>query len=244
MTPQPLLQHLLELRQCLVRAVSGVVILFALLFHWSGSIYHLLALPLLSRLPLGSHMIAIDVTAPLFVPMKVTMLLALLLSLPHTLYRIWLFIAPALYRHEKSLILPLLISSVVLFFIGMAFAYFVVFPLVFGFMAAVTPRGVVMMTDIDKYLSFVMSLFLAFGSAFEMPVLVVFLVQIGVLDIPQLRRARPYVIVGSFVVAAIVTPPDVLSQTSLALPMCLLFEIGVLSARLMLWQRARRLGRG
>jgi len=240
MTQQPLLEHLIELRQRLVRALIGFFLVFVLLFHWSGTIYHLLARPLLQHLPVGSHMIAIEVTAPFFVPMKVTMLVALLLSLPNTLYQIWAFIAPGLYQHEKQLILPLVVSSVSLFFIGMAFAYFLVFPLVFSFMAAVTPTGVSMMTDIDKYLSFVMSMFLAFGAAFEVPVVVVVLVRVGILDIPKLRRARPYMVVGAFVVAAVVTPPDVLSQTMLAVPLCLLYEAGILASMLMERRRARK----
>lgn len=239
MNEQPLLAHLIELRQRLVRALVGFFIVFLLLFHWSGSIYHMLARPLLQHLPAGSSMIAIEVTAPFFVPMKVTMLVALLISLPHTLYQIWAFVAPGLYTHEKRLVLPLVVSSVLLFCLGMAFAYFLVFPLVFTFMAAVTPSGVSMMTDIDKYLSFVMGMFIAFGAAFEVPVVVVLLVRIGVLDVPRLRQGRPYVIVGAFVVAAIVTPPDVLSQTMLAVPLCLLYEIGILAAMMIERQRAR-----
>lgn len=239
MNEQPLLAHLLELRQRLVRALVGFFVAFILLFHWSGTIYHLLARPLLMHLPAGSSMIAIEVTAPFFVPMKVTMLVALLLTLPHTLYQIWAFVAPGLYSHEKKLILPLVVSSVLLFYIGMAFAYFLVFPVVFGFMAAVTPHGVAMMTDIDKYLSFVLGMFVAFGTAFEVPVIVVLLVRIGALSVDKLRRARPYMIVGAFVVAAVVTPPDVLSQTMLAVPLWLLYEVGILAAVLMERQRAR-----
>lgn len=239
MNQQPLLAHLIELRQRLVRALVGFFLVFVLLFHWSGAIYHLLARPLLQHLPAGSNMIAIEVTAPFFVPMKVTMLVAMLLSLPNTLYQIWAFIAPGLYVHEKRLVLPLVISSVVLFCIGMAFAYFLVFPLVFSFMAAVTPAGVAMMTDIDKYLSFVMGMFLSFGAAFEVPVVVLLLVRMGVLSIAKLRAGRPYVIVGAFVVAAIVTPPDVLSQTLLAVPLWMLYEIGILVSILMERRRAK-----
>ncbi|BEV72929.1 MULTISPECIES: twin-arginine translocase subunit TatC [unclassified Paludibacterium] len=239
MTEQPLLTHLLELRTRLVRALIGFFLVFLGLFHWSGAIYHLLARPLLQHLPAGSNMIAIEVTAPFFVPMKVTMLVALLISLPNTLYQIWAFVAPGLYSHEKRLILPLVVSSVLLFCLGMAFAYFLVFPLVFTFMAAVTPSGVSMMTDIDKYLSFVLGMFVSFGAAFEVPVVVVLLVRIGVLTIDKLRTARPYVIVGAFVVAAIVTPPDVLSQTMLAVPLWLLYEVGIIAAQLMERQRAR-----
>jgi sec-independent protein translocase protein TatC len=239
MNQQPLLAHLIELRQRLVRALLGFFLVFVLLFHWSSSIYHLLARPLLQHLPAGSNMIAIDVTAPFFVPMKVTMLVALLLSLPNTLYQIWAFIAPGLYVQEKRLILPLVVSSVLLFCTGMAFAYFLVFPLVFGFMASVTPAGVSMMTDIDKYLSFVMGMFISFGAAFEVPVVVVLLVRMGVLTVAKLRLARPYVIVGAFVVAAIVTPPDVLSQILLAVPLWMLYEVGIVAAILMERRRTR-----
>jgi sec-independent protein translocase protein TatC len=233
MNQQPLLAHLIELRQRLVRALLGFFIIFLLLFHWSGPIYHLLARPLLQHLPAGSNMIAIEVTAPFFVPMKVTMLVALLLSLPNTLYQIWAFVAPGLYHHEKRLVLPLVVSSVLLFCTGMAFAYFLVFPLVFRFMAAVTPTGVAMMTDIDKYLSFVMGMFIAFGASFEVPVVVVVLVHMGILNVAKLRVGRPYVIVGAFVVAAVVTPPDVLSQTMLAVPLWMLYEVGIIAARIM-----------
>jgi sec-independent protein translocase protein TatC len=239
MIEQSLLAHLIELRTRLVRALVGFFLVFLVLFHWSGAIYHLLARPLLQHLPAGSNMIAIEVTAPFFVPMKVTMLVALLISLPNTLYQIWAFVAPGLYSHEKRLILPLVVSSVLLFCLGMAFAYFLVFPLVFTFMAAVTPSGVAMMTDIDKYLSFVLGMFVSFGAAFEVPIVVVLLVRIGVLSVAKLRTARPYVIVGAFVVAAIVTPPDVLSQTMLAVPLWLLYEIGIVAAVFMERSRAR-----
>jgi sec-independent protein translocase protein TatC len=240
MNQQPLLAHLIELRQRLVRALLGLFLVFLLLFHWSGAIYHLLARPLLQHLPAGSNMIAIEVTAPFFVPMKVTMLVALILSLPNTLYQIWAFVAPGLYSHEKRLILPLVVSSVLLFCAGMAFAYFLVFPLVFGFMAAVTPSGVAMMTDIDKYLSFVMGMFLAFGASFEVPVVVVLLVHMGILNVEKLRTGRPYVIVGAFIVAAVVTPPDVLSQTMLAVPLWMLYEVGIVAARIMARRQARQ----
>lgn len=235
---QPLLAHLIELRQRLVRSLLGFFLVFLLLFHWSGDIYHLLARPLLQHLPVGSNMIAIDVTAPFFVPMKVTMLVALLISLPNTLYQIWAFVAPGLYTREKKLILPLVLSSVLLFCLGMAFAYFLVFPVVFTFMATVTPAGVAMMTDIDKYLSFVLGMFVSFGAAFEVPVVVLLLVRMGVLTVAKLRTARPYVIVGAFVVAAIVTPPDVLSQTMLAIPLWVLYEVGILASWVM--QRHRK----
>ncbi|MCW3480174.1 twin-arginine translocase subunit TatC [Neisseriaceae bacterium JH1-16] len=230
MNEQPLLAHLIELRTRLVRAALGLLIVFLCLFHWAGDIYHLVAKPLMDVLPSGSHMIATDVTAPFFVPLKVTMLVAFLISLPNTLYQIWAFVAPALYTHEKRLVLPLVVASVLLFFVGMAFAYFLVFPVVFHFMSSVTPSGVSMMTDIDKYLSFVLGMFIAFGVTFEVPVIVILLTKMGVVTVPTLRQGRPYVIVGSFVVAAIVTPPDVLSQTMLAVPLWLLYETGILLA--------------
>jgi sec-independent protein translocase protein TatC len=227
---QPLVEHLIELRRRLVHAVGLILIVFLLLFHWSGDLYHLIALPMLKALPEGGKMIATDVTSAFFVPLKVTAMAAFLITLPHTLYQAWAFVAPGLYRHEKRLILPLLISSMVLFVVGMAFAYFLVFPVVFGFMTGVTPEGVAMMTDIDKYLSFVLGMFLAFGATFETPVVVLVLVRMGIVTVAQLREWRPYVIVGAFIVAAIVTPPDVMSQIMLAVPLWLLFEAGVLMA--------------
>ena len=224
---QSLLAHLIELRTRLVRALVGLLVVFLALFHWSGDIYHLLAKPMMDVLPAGTNMIATDVTTPFFVPLKVTMMVAFVLALPNTLYQIWAFIAPGLYSHEKRLILPVIVSSILLFLLGMSFAYFFVFPVVFGFMNAVTPQGVAMMTDIDKYLSFVLGMFLAFGVTFEVPVIVVLLVRFGVLTVDKLKEARPYVIVGAFVVAAIVTPPDVLSQIMLAVPLWLLYELGI-----------------
>ncbi|OWY38219.1 twin-arginine translocase subunit TatC [Xenophilus sp. AP218F] len=233
MTEQPLLAHLIELRTRLVRALLGIALAFLGLFHWSGDIYHLLAKPMLDALPQGGSMIATDVTAPFFVPLKVTMLVAFLLSLPNTLYQIWAFIAPGLYSHEKRLVGPLVAASIALFLVGMSFAYFLVFPVVFHFMSMVTPSGVSMMTDIDKYLSFVMGMFLAFGTTFEVPVIVIVLVRMGIVSVEKLRQGRPYVIVGAFIIAAIVTPPDVLSQTMLAVPLWLLYELGVLLAAIL-----------
>ncbi len=227
---QPLLAHLIELRSRVVRITLGILVCFLALFHWSGNIYHLLAKPMLDVLPAGTNMIATDVTAPFFVPVKVTMLVAFLLSLPNTMYQIWAFVAPGLYNHEKRLILPLVISSVLLFFVGMAFAYFAVFPVVFGFMSAVTPEGVSMMTDIDKYQSFVLGMFVAFGVTFEVPIVVIVLHRMGVVSLAQLREGRPYVIVAAFVIAAVVTPPDVLSQIMMAVPLWLLYEAGILMA--------------
>lgn len=228
----PLLSHLLELRSRLMRILWVLLIVFLLLFHWAKDLYHLLALPLLENLPKGGKMIATDPITPFMIPMKVAFLTTFLITLPHTLYQLWAFIAPGLYRHEKRLIAPLIASSTLLFFTGMSFAYFLVLPTVFKFMQGATPEGVAMMTDISSYLDFVIGLFLAFGGAFEVPVVVVILARMGIVTVEQLKAARSYVIVGAFVVAAIVTPPDVVSQLMLAIPLCLLFEAGLLAAQL------------
>jgi sec-independent protein translocase protein TatC len=187
---------------------------------------------MLASLPEGGHMIATDVAGAFFVPMKVTMMVAFLIALPYVLYQAWAFVAPGLYQHEKKLALPLLAASVFLFFVGMGFAYFIVFPTVFGFINAFAPEGVAVMTDIDKYLSFVLTTFLAFGVTFEVPVVVIVLVRVGLVTVEKLKEIRPYVIVGAFVVGAIFTPPDVLSQFMLAVPMWLLYELGILLAQL------------
>ncbi len=225
------LSHLIELRDRLIRAMLSILIVFLCLFPWAKDLYALLAQPLLATLPKGGQMIATDVVGVFLVPMKVALMVAFLVALPYVLYQIWAFVAPGLYTHEKRLALPLVGSSVALFFTGMAFAYFLVFPTVFGFMAQVAPEGVAWMTDIEKYLSFVMSTFVAFGVAFEVPVIVVVLVLVGVVDLATLKEWRSYVIVGAFVVAAIFTPPDVVSQLMLAIPLCLLYELGMLMAR-------------
>ena len=225
------LSHLIELRDRLIRAMLSILIVFLCLFPWAKDLYALLAQPLLATLPKGGQMIATDVVGVFLVPMKVALLVAFLVALPYVLYQIWAFVAPGLYSHEKRLALPLVASSVVLFFTGMAFAYFLVFPTVFGFMAQVAPEGVAWMTDIEKYLSFVMGTFVAFGVAFEVPVIVVVLVLSGVVELSTLKEWRSYVIVGAFVVAAIFTPPDVVSQLMLAIPLCLLYELGMLMAR-------------
>lgn len=232
MDQQPLLAHLIELRNRLVRIAVVLLVVLLAMVPWASDVYHLFAKPLMDVLPQNSSMIATEVTAPFFVPLKVTMLVAFMLTLPHTLYQLWAFVAPGLYNHEKKLIVPLIVSSVVLFITGMAFAYFAVFPVVFGFMSAHTPDGVAMMTDIDKYLSFALGMFVAFGVTFEVPVIVVVLNRMGVVKLAQLREGRPYVIVGAFVVAAVVTPPDILSQVMMAIPLCLLYEIGIVMARL------------
>ncbi len=225
------LSHLFELRDRLIRVLLSIGIVFLCLFPWAKDLYALLAKPLLASLPQGGQMIATDVVGVFLVPMKVTLMLAFLIALPYVLYQIWAFVAPGLYAHEKRLALPLVAASVVLFFIGMAFAYFLVFPTVFGFMAKVAPEGVAWMTDIEKYLSFVLGSFLAFGVTFEVPVVVIVLVQMRIVKLSKLREWRPYVIVGAFVAGAIFTPPDVISQLMLAIPLCLLYELGMLMAR-------------
>ena len=226
-TAQPLIEHLLELRRRLMWTIGGLLLCFLALMPVAQQLYTFAAQPLMATLPAGTSMIATDVIAPFFVPVKVTLMAAFLLSLPHTLYQVWAFIAPALYQNEKRLVMPLVLSSVLLFFAGMAFAYFLVFPLVFKFLAGVTPVGVNMATDIDKYLSFILGMFVAFGATFEVPVVVVLLNRMGVVSLAQLRQARPYVIVGAFVLAAVITPPDVISQVLLAVPLIVLYEAGL-----------------
>lgn len=225
---ETLLSHLFELRDRLLRIVIGVVVTFLCLFPFAKEIYALLAHPMLERLPQGGQMIATAVTTPFFVPLKVAMLAAVVLSLPFTLYQVWAFVAPGLYRHEKKLAIPLVVVSTLLFLAGMMFAYFLVFPVVFGFIVGTAPEGVAVMTDIDNYLDFVITLFLAFGIAFEVPIAVVLLSRMGVVSIAALREARGYVIVGAFVVGAIFTPPDVVSQIMLAVPLWILYELGIL----------------
>ncbi|TIH10932.1 twin-arginine translocase subunit TatC [Pseudomonas leptonychotis] len=224
----PLVSHLTELRTRLLRIVGAVLLLFAGLFYFSQDIYALVAAPLRAYLPEGATMIATGVASPFLTPFKLTLMVALFLAIPIILHQIWGFIAPGLYKHEKRIAIPLLISSILLFYGGMAFAYFVVFPIMFGFFASVTPEGVAMMTDIGQYLDFVLTLFFAFGVAFEIPIATFLLIWIGVVDVATLRKSRPYVVVGCFVVGMVLTPPDVFSQTLLALPMWLLFETGLL----------------
>ncbi len=226
------LTHLFELRDRLIKSVAALLVVFLGLVYWAPDIFHLFSKPLLDALPNGGGMIVTDVTGSFFVPMKVTMLVAFLGALPIIMYQLWAFIAPGLYKHERQLILPIVTSSYILFIAGMAFAYFLVFPTVFQFMAHYNaPLGADMATDIDKYLSFAMTTFLAFGLTFEVPVVVVVLVKLGMVRIKKLKEIRPYIIVGAFVIAAVVTPPDVLSQLLLAVPLCLLYELGILVAR-------------
>ncbi len=228
---QPLVSHLLELRDRLLRMVIAIAIVFAVLVPFANKIFTLLAGPLLKHLPKGSSLIAIEVAAPFLVPFKLVLVLAIFLSIPYLLYQVWGFVAPGLYRHERRLILPLLVSSTALFYAGAAFAYFVVFPLVFTFLTGTTPAGVSMMTDISKYLDFVLTIFFAFGVAFEVPIATILLVWMGITSPQALADKRPYVIVAVFVIGMLLTPPDVISQTLLAVPMWLLFEAGVYFSR-------------
>jgi sec-independent protein translocase protein TatC len=225
------ISHLVELRNRLMRAIIAVVVILLCLVPFAKEIYGVLAAPLLKALPAGATMIATDVTGTFLVPLKVTLMAAFLVALPYVLWQAWAFVAPGLYHHEKRLAVPVLTSSFVLFLVGMAFAYFVVFPLAFGFFASYTPAGVQMMTDIDKYVSFVLTMFIAFGITFEVPVVVVVLVRMRVVTLDKLAAIRPYVIVGAFVIGAVFTPPDVVSQLLLAVPLWLLYEIGLLLAR-------------
>ncbi|MSP96735.1 MAG: twin-arginine translocase subunit TatC [Betaproteobacteria bacterium] len=229
-TQESLISHLIELRDRLLRAILAVLVVFLCLFPWAKDLYALLARPLLLALPQGGQMIATDVVGVFLVPMKVALLVAFVIALPYVLYQVWSFVAPGLYMHEKRLVLPLVTASSILFLVGMAFAYFVVFPVVFKFMASIAPEGVAWMTDIEKYLSFVLTTFVAFGVTFEVPVVVIVLVRMGVVSVAKLREIRPYVIVGAFVAGAVFTPPDVLSQLMLAVPLCVLYEVGILLA--------------
>ena len=236
---QSFISHLIELRERLLRIILAVLLVTLALLPFSNPLYTWVAHPLMHLLPQGSSMIATEVTSPFMAPFKLTMVAALFLVMPYILYEIWAFVAPGLYRHERKLILPLVVSSALLYYLGIAFAYFVVFPLVFGFFVATAPQGVSVMTDINKYLDFVLTLFFAFGVAFEVPVATVLLVWTGVLHPDTLAAKRPYIIVGAFVVGMILSPPDVFSQTMLAIPMWLLFEAGLYVSRLLLRARSK-----
>ncbi|ESE41441.1 twin-arginine translocase subunit TatC [Shewanella decolorationis] len=228
---QPLISHLLELRSKLLKSIASVLIVFICSVYWANDIYHYMAIPLMQSLPLGGSMIATDVAAPFFAPFKLTLVLSFFVAVPYVLYQIWSFVAPGLYKHEKRLVMPLLFSSTVLFYLGIAFAYYIVFPVVFGFFANTAPEGVQVATDISSYLDFVLKLFFAFGLSFEIPIAVVLLCWAGVTTPEDLKQKRPYIIVGAFVVGMLLTPPDVISQTMLAVPMLLLFEGGLFAAR-------------
>lgn len=232
MTEDTFISHLIELRDRLLRVLIAVGIVFLILFPFASDLYDLLAYPMMRTLPEGSKMIATGVVAPFLIPVKVAAMIAFALALPYVLYQAWAFVAPGLYAHEKRLVMPLVVASTALFFVGVAFCYFFVFGVVFDFVYKIAPKSITVAPDIENYFSFVITLFLAFGVTFEVPIVVLILVRMGAVTIEQLRSTRPYFIVGSFVVAAIVTPPDVLSQLLLAIPMCLLYEVGIVAARL------------
>lgn len=229
-----LFAHLLELRSRLIKAILALAVVLAALVPFANRLYAWLAAPLVSRLPEGAHLIATEVASPFITPLKLAFYAALFISMPVILYQLWAFVSPGLYKHEKRLARPLLIAAMVLFYIGCAFAYFLVLPAAFRFLTAVTPQGVEMMTDITHYLDFVMLMFFAFGLCFEVPVAVVVLAAVGIVDLDKLRKGRRYAVVGAFAIAAIVTPPDITSMIMLAIPMCLLYELGMLAVRWLL----------
>jgi sec-independent protein translocase protein TatC len=230
----PFVSHLVELRDRLIRAVIAVGIAFAVLAFWPGpsGLYDLLAAPLVAHLPKGATLIATNVISPILVPLKITLMAAFMIALPVVLYQVWAFVAPGLYSHEKKMVLPLVVSSTLLFIIGVAFCYFLVIPGMSQFIQAFAPASITAAPDIEQYFGFVLTLFLVFGIAFEVPIAVIVLVRIGVVTIEQLKQFRGYFIVGAFIVAAVVTPPDVISQLALAIPMVILYEIGIIVARL------------
>ena len=231
---QTFISHLVELRGRLLKAIAGVLLILICLLPFADRLYAFIAKPLLEKLPHGSQMVAIEVASPFMTPVKLAVVVALFLAMPIVLYQLWHFVAPGLYRHEKKLAVPLLASSVVMFYLGCASAYYVVLPKVFAFLLSVTPTGVAMMTDIGHYLDFVLTMFFAFGLCFEVPVVVFLLALMGWVNVAQLSKQRPYVILGAFVLAAVVAPPDVLSMLMLAIPMCLLYELGVIAVRIFL----------
>jgi sec-independent protein translocase protein TatC len=232
-TEQPFVSHLIELRDRLIRALIAVIVCFAVLAFWPGpgALYDLLAQPLVAHLPPGTKLIATNVISPFVVPLKITLMAAFLIALPVVLYQAWAFIAPGLYTHEKRLVLPLVVSSTVLFFVGVAFCYFFVFGKVFTFIQGFAPKSITPAPDIEQYLSFVLTMFIAFGAAFEVPIVVVVLARIGLVSIEKLKAFRGYFIVLAFIVAAVITPPDIVSQLALAIPLCLLYEVGIWAAQ-------------
>jgi sec-independent protein translocase protein TatC len=234
----PFVSHLIELRDRMIRALVALGIVFGVLMVWpgSGALYDLLAAPLAQHLPKGATLIATNVITPFLVPLKITLMAAFLIALPYILHQVWAFVAPGLYAHEKRMVLPLVISSTILFLVGVAFVYFLVIPGLAKFIQAVAPQSITAAPDVEEYFGFVLTLFMVFGIAFEVPIAVVVLARIGVVTVEQLKQWRGYFIVGSFVVAAIVTPPDVISQLSLAIPMCLLYELGLIAAKIFIRQ--------
>lgn len=232
MSEDTFISHLIELRDRLLRVLIAFGVVLVVLIPFAGELYDLLATPMMRALPEGAKMIATGVVTPFLVPVKVAMMVAFVLTLPYTLYQIWSFVAPGLYSHEKKLVIPLIVTSTVLFVIGIAFCYVFVFQTVFHFINQIAPKSISVAPDIENYLNFVLTMFLAFGLTFETPIVVVMLIRMGLVTLEQLRNIRPYFIVIAFVISAIVTPPDVVSQLLLAIPMCLLFEVGLLAARL------------
>jgi sec-independent protein translocase protein TatC len=232
-TEAPFVSHLVELRDRLIRAVIAIAIAFAALALWPGpaGLYDLLAAPMLAHLPKGATLIATNVISPILVPLKITLMAAFLVALPVVLYQLWAFVAPGLYSHEKKLVLPLVVTSTFLFVVGVAFCYFLVIPGMSKFIQAFAPASITAAPDIEQYFGFVLTLFMVFGIAFEVPIAVIVLARMGVVSIEQLRKSRGYFVVGAFIVSAVVTPPDVISQLSLAIPMCVLYEIGILAAQ-------------
>jgi sec-independent protein translocase protein TatC len=228
---QPLISHLLELRNRLLRAMLAVLVIFVGLIYFASDIYVFVSSPLVERLPEGATMIATDVASPFFTPLKLTLIASIFVAVPFILYQVWGFVAPGLYKHERKLIMPLMFSSSLLFYCGVAFAYFVVFPLVFSFFTTISLGTVEFATDISSYLDFVLALFFAFGIAFEVPVAIILLCWTGATDPKSLSQKRPYIVVAAFVVGMMLTPPDMISQTLLAIPMCILFEVGLFFAR-------------
>ena len=226
--PDSFLSHLIELRDRLLRSVVAVIVVFLPCFYFAPQLYDILATPLMSALPEGAHMIATGVVTPFLVPVKVALMVAICLALPVLLYQAWAFVAPGLYAHEKRFVLPLVVASTVLFFMGVAFCYFFVFGVVFKFVYSIAPKSIEVAPDIENYFSFVLGMFMAFGVTFEVPIAVILLVKMGMVSVAKLREVRPYVIVGAFVVAAVVTPPDVISQIMLAVPLWFLYEVGIL----------------
>jgi sec-independent protein translocase protein TatC len=233
-TEQPFVAHLIELRDRLVRAAIAVGVVFAALCLWPGpaGLYDIIAAPMIASLPVGATLIATNVISPFVVPLKITLMAAFLVALPVVLYQMWAFVAPGLYTHEKKLVLPLVVSSTLLFLIGVAFCYFFVFGQVFKFIQSFAPKSITAAPDIEAYLSFVLTMFVAFGASFEVPVVVVVLARMGIVSIEKLKEFRSYFIVVAFIIAAIITPPDVVSQLALAIPMCVLYEVGIWAARI------------
>ncbi|MXP67656.1 Sec-independent protein translocase subunit TatC [Pantoea sp. Aalb] len=224
---QPLISHLIELRKRLLNCIITVLIIFLVLIYFSNDIYHFIALPLIKQLPIGGNMIATNVTSPFLTPIKLTVIVSIFISIPMILYQIWAFIAPALYRHERKLIMPLLLFSTFLFYLGIAFAYFIILPLAFSFFSKTVPKDVTIATDITNYLDFVMTIFMAFGIAFEIPIAIVLLCWSGITTPENLKNKRSYILIGTFIVGMLLTPPDIFSQTLLAIPMYCLFEVGL-----------------